>query len=205
MKILSVNIGKPKEVIWRGDKVLTSIFKQAASLPQEVNVLGLVNDTQSDKRHHGGDHKALYCYDNAHYSYWKKELDWDDWNYGLFGENLSTSGFLDDEVEIGDIYKMGDIQVQVIQPRFPCSRLNIRFSNPSMVKLFANSRRHGIYLKVLTEGSIKVGDKIELVEKGTFNLSIQQVVDCFYDKNAKMATRIALNPLIPKGLKKDFS
>ncbi len=203
---MSLNIGQPRKVSWQGKDIITSIYKKPSNELQAVTNIGLINDTQSDKKYHGGWDKALYSYDMSYYDYWRKTLKRNDLEPGMFGENLSTVGMPDHEIYAGDIFELGSIIIQAIQPRFPCARLNLRFNDSTMVKQFAHSKRHGIYYKVLKEGALQVGDTIQKVEKSEIAITIEDIVHSYYDKknNLRIINAINEHPLFPESLKKDF-
>lgn len=184
MKLLSLNVGRPQEFNWAGKIVRTSIFKNPVSDRRKVSFTNIEGDEQSDLNVHGGINKAIYAYDASHYHHWKNILQREDWQFGMFGENLTTSGLPDDKARIGDIYQMGTASLQVIQPRFPCFKLNIRFGLRDMIERFMEQKRNGIYFKVVEEGTIQVNDEIKLVKPSTFNVSIPEYVNCYYSKGA---------------------
>lgn len=182
MKLVSLNIGKPKEFTWIGKTVRTSIFKNPVNDQRKVSFLNIEGDEQSDLSVHGGINKAVYAYDLSNYDHWKKVLHREDWKHGMFGENLTTSGLPDDEVKIGAIYQIGTAKFKVIQPRFPCFKLNIRFGLPDMIERFMDQKRNGVYFKVVEEGGIQVNDEIKLAEPSLYNVSINDYVSCYYSK-----------------------
>lgn len=182
MKLISVNVGKPKELIWMGKPVLTSIFKHPVSDRRKVSFLNIEGDEQSDLRVHGGINKAVYAYDVSHYDHWKNVLPREDWQYGMFGENLTTAELLDTEVKIGDIYQIGTAKLQVIQPRFPCVKLNIRFGLQDMMERFIQEKRNGIYFRVVEEGTVQINDEIKLVSPSIYDVTITDYVNCYYSK-----------------------
>ncbi len=136
MKLLSLNVGLPQTYSYQGKEVATSIFKSAVEGSRSVSKTNIEGDGQGDLVHHGGEMKAVYSYDIAYYEHWKNILQRNDWNYGLFGENLTTKGLTDDKVLIGNIYKIGSVYLKAIQPRFPCYKLNIRFEMHDMLQQF---------------------------------------------------------------------
>ncbi len=206
MKLLSLNVGQPQEVEWEGEMVTTSIFKSAVSDRRQVSFLNIEGDKQSDLRYHGGVDKAVYSYDISYYDHWKNHLQREDWNAGLFGENPTTQGMPDDVIKIGNIYKIGTATLQAIQPRFPCFRINIRFDLPDMIAHFYEQRRHGTYFRVLEEGYLQVGDAIELIEPSPFDITIQDVTECFITKgkNKEKLTKILQIPYLPASLQNVF-
>ncbi|CAA6825473.1 MAG: MOSC domain-containing protein [uncultured Aureispira sp.] len=204
MKLLSLNVGQPKTVSWKGKEVETSIFKYPVDGQKAVSLLNIEGDKQADLRYHGGRDKAIYSYDKADYTAWKKQIDREEWPFGLFGENLTTEGLDESEVQIGAIYQIGSVLIQATQPRIPCFKLNICFEREDMTALFYNFKRYGIYFRVLEAGVLKAGDAIELVEKGAYSISIAEIVACFTSKgkDKKMLQQILDIPILPDGLRK---
>jgi MOSC domain-containing protein YiiM len=162
VKLLSVNVGGPREVEWRGETVRTSIWKAPVTGRVAVRRTNLAGDEQSDLRVHGGAAKAVYVYPHEHYAYWERELGVA-LGFGNFGENLTTSGLLEAEVAIGDRLRIGSAEFEVTQPRVPCFKLGIRFGRPDLVKRFLAAGRSGFYLAVLREGELAAGDAIERI------------------------------------------
>jgi len=185
MRVVSVNVGKPTEIEWMGKTVRTSIFKHPVTGTRKVSFLNIEGDEQSDLQVHGGINKAVYTYDIIYYEHWKTILPREDWQYGMFGENITTVGMTDDEVKIGSIYHVGTAKLQVVQPRFPCFKLNIRFALPGMIDQFIQQQRNGIYFKVVEEGIVQVNDEIKLVVPSPYNVSIADYVNCYYSKGSE--------------------
>jgi MOSC domain-containing protein YiiM len=192
VNLVSINVGGPKEISWMGNPVRTSIFKTPVSGARKVSFTNIEGDEQSDLNVHGGVNKAVYAYDLSHYDHWKKILQRDDWQYGMFGENLTTSGLVDNEVKIGAIYQVGTAKFQVIQPRFPCFKLNIRFALQDMIERFMEQKRNGIYFKVVEEGVIQVNDEIKLNTTSSCNVSIAEYANCYYSKGSNKSVVKAL-------------
>ena len=176
MKIISVNVGLPREVAWKGKTVTTGIYKEP--LPGSVNVrtLNLEGDGQADLSVHGGRSKAVYAYPSEHYGFWRGELPDMALPWGMFGENLSTAGLLEEEVRIGDEFRIGTTRVQVTEPRMPCYKLGIRFGRPDMVKRFLQSQRSGFYFAVAQEGRVQAGDAIEYATRASHGVTVADVV-----------------------------
>jgi len=160
MKIVSVNTGLPREVLWHGQVVTTGIFKEPVEGRIAVRKLNLDGDRQADLTVHGGEYKAVYCYPVAHYKYWRQELPGRQLPMGMFGENFTIDGLLEDSVRIGDEFSVGSAGVIVTQPRLPCYKLGVRFQSDDMVKRFLASGRTGFYLAVTREGEVGAGDEI---------------------------------------------
>jgi MOSC domain-containing protein YiiM len=145
MRIVSLNIGLPRDVVWHGQPVTTGIYKHPVQGPVRARKLDLDGDRQADLTVHGGEYKAVYVYPVEHYAYWKKKLPGRDLPPGVFGENFTTEGLLETEVHIGDRFAIGSAEFTVTQPRLPCYKLGIRFEADDMVKKFLASRRTGFY------------------------------------------------------------
>ena len=206
MKVLSVNTGRPQDQEWNGQMVRTSIFKTPVEGKRKISFLNIEGDEQANLRVHGGRNKAVYAYDISDYVYWKKVLQRDEWPCGLFGENLTTDGLLDTAVRIGDVYRIGTAILQAVQPRFPCTKLNVRFRLPDMMEQFMAQKRNGIYFKVLEEGFVEKGDTIVLTEKSAYPVTIQDYVNCYYTKGKERAVveTILSIPFLPEGQRKTF-
>lgn len=172
MKVISVNVGLPREVAANGGIVSTGIFKNAVPGAIRVERLNLVGDRQADLTVHGGTHKAVYAYPSENYAYWQHELAENDLPWGMFGENLTTEGLHESAVYIGDRYRVGTAELIVTQPRVPCYKLGIRFGRPEMIKLFLHSGRSGFYFAVVQEGEVKAGDSVELLNREANSLSV---------------------------------
>lgn len=207
MHLASLNIAQPRTVEWDGALLTTSIFKIPVDHGCRVTFLGIEGDTQSDRHHHGGPDKAVYAYDLDHYRHWKTVLDWQDWAPGLFGENLTTEGLIDRDVLIGDLYRIGSVLLRVVQPRFPCTRLNARFGMGDMIRRFNEQRRHGIYFRVEQEGVLTAGDGIALVERSPHGISVEDVAVCYLSegRDRSMGEAIIGVPFLPEVLRRRFS
>jgi MOSC domain-containing protein YiiM len=179
MKLISVNVGLPREVIWKGKTVSTGIFKQPVSERVIVRSLNLDGDGQADLTVHGGADKAVYVYPFEHYDYWQRELPDTELPLGIFGENFTTTGLREEEVNIGDRFHIGTVKLMVTQPRLPCYKLGIRFGRPDMVKRFLASRRTGFYFRVLQEGEVGTGDTLELVTRDDNNITVADITQLY--------------------------
>lgn len=166
MKVLSVNVGKSKEVIFRDKIFKTGIYKQSISGEVQVNKFNLLGDEQVDKRVHGGLWKAVYVYPFEHFSVWEKRFPKLELNFGSFGENITSKGLLENEICIGDILQIGTCKFTVTEPRLPCFKFNIRLDEPKAAKFMVEKSLSGFYLRVLEEGNISEGNKIKVIEKG---------------------------------------
>ena len=175
MKIISVNLGLPRLVLRDGEPVSTGIFKEPVTHRVMMRRLNLDGDRQSDLSVHGGPEKAVYVYPSEHYEFWKRELPDMDLPWGVFGENFTTTGLLETEVNIGDKFRIGATEVMVTQPRMPCYKLGIRFGRADIIKRFLVSERTGFYLSVLKEGEVGAGDEIELLERNAAGVKVVEV------------------------------
>lgn len=200
MKLLSVNVSLPKEVLYRGRTVTTSIFKEPVDGRVMLRTLNLDGDGQADLMGHGGIYKAAYAYSIENYDYWKRELARTDFTFGQFGENFTVEGMLEDEIHVGDVFRVGGALVEVTQPRVPCYKLGIKMGLPRFVKTFLASCRVGFYLRVLEEGEVDAGDGFEYVRTETERMTVREICHLLYFDikdldGARKALRIrALSP-----------
>jgi MOSC domain-containing protein YiiM len=178
-RILSVCVAKPKTVEYGRRQVSTSIFKEAVKGKISLRKLNLEGDEQADLTVHGGPDKALYVYPSEHYAWWRQEMPDVEFDFGKFGENLTTEGLMEDKVFIGDQFQMGTAIVQVSQPRLPCYKLGIRFGRTDIIKKFMQSCRSGIYFSVLQEGELGTGDPIKYLRSDEHKISVQEVARLF--------------------------
>jgi MOSC domain-containing protein YiiM len=162
MRIETVAVGQPRVVPWRGRDVRTSIFKSPVAGRVRVVRHNVEGDRQSDRSVHGGEYKAVYTYSAEHYDWWKAELG-RELEPANFGENLTISGFDESAVSIGDVFRIGDAELEAAAPRLPCFKLGLRYADPDMVKVFAEAGRWGIYFRVVTEGVLAAGDEVERI------------------------------------------
>jgi MOSC domain-containing protein YiiM len=174
--ILSVNVGQPRLVPLGNNTVATAIFKYPVETAVAVRGHNLEGDRQADLRVHGGPYKAVYLYPSEHYQFWKEQLGVPDLPFGAFGENLTTAGFTEEDVYVGDQFRAGTATLQVTQPRMPCYKLNLRFDRSDMVKRFWLSVRPGIYFSIVKEGELAKSDAIEKIADGAERVSVADVV-----------------------------
>ncbi|WP_026073137.1 MOSC domain-containing protein [Nodosilinea nodulosa] len=175
MRLTSVNVGLPRDVIWKGKTIKTGIFKDPISARVMVRSLNLDGDGQADLTVHGGADKAIYVYPFEHYDYWRSELPDTELTPGIFGENFTVTGLQEEDVNIGDRFQIGAVNLIVTQPRMPCYKLGIRFGRPDMVKRFLDSRRTGFYFRVLQEGEVEAGDAIEQTSRDSNNITVADI------------------------------
>ena len=176
MKLVSVQVGQPREVSWRGRSATTGIFKEAIKGSVMLRTLNLDGDAQADLTVHGGLTKAVYAYPAEHYEYWRNEFPRMELPYGMFGENFTTEGLLEKEVNIGDRFRVGGAEVVVTEPRVPCYKLGIKFGRADILKRFLVSRRSGFYLAVLREGDVQAGDSIERLGRDENGVSVADII-----------------------------
>ena len=182
MQVLSTNIGNLTKITWNGKVLSTGIFKYPTSSPLVLDKETVANDSIADRRVHGGIHKACYLFSVKHYPYWKKRYPDLEWNWGMFGENLSVSEMDETQIRIGDIYKIGSALVQISQPREPCFKLGVRFGNQQILKEFIEYGFPGAYVKVLEEGQVSSGDNLSLVKPSDNLLTVHQFFQLLYAK-----------------------
>ena len=206
MKLISVNVGLPRNIIWRGRPVRSSIWKNPVEGRVRVSTLNLDGDQQSDLSVHGGVDKAIYVYPREHYSYWHIQLPEVDLPWGGFGENFTTEGLLEDQVQIGDRLRTGSAEFIVTQPRLPCFKLGIRFDRPDIVKRFLRSKRTGFYLAVLREGEVAGGDPIEFTDRQVSGVTVTDLVNLYTldSENQELLRRAAELPSLPDDWKDFF-
>lgn len=206
MRLISCNVGLPREVDWSGRTVLTSIWKSPVERRVRVDRLNLQGDRQSDLSVHGGPDKAVYVYPSEHYSYWAREFPQMTLVSGAFGENFTSEGLLEDQVKIGDRLRVGSAHFQVTQPRMPCYKLGLRFGRDDMVKRFLASGRTGFYLSVLEEGEVGTGDAIEFSARDDHNVTVADIAALYsHDSdNQTLLHRAVGVPALPEGWRDYF-
>ena len=165
-RLLSVNVGLPRDIEWRGRTVHTGIWKEPVQGRRRVGRLNVEGDGQGDLGGHGGEQRAVFVYQIESYRYWQERLGRRDFTHGQFGENFTIEGLPDDEVCIGDRYRIGTALFEVTQPRVTCYRVGIRTNEPQMAALLTSSGRPGFYFRVLEEGEVGAGDPIVPVARG---------------------------------------
>ena len=186
MRVLSVNVGLPRAVIWRGKTVTTGIYKQPVSGRVRVRTLNLDGDRQADLRVHGGPDKAVYAYPSEFYEVWSRERPDLDFGPGILGENLTTQGLLDDDVAVGDRFRVGTAELVVTQPRLPCFKLGIKMGRDEFVTEFLERGLYGFYLAVLREGEVEegeveAGDPIIELERDPHRFGVTEVARLYLD------------------------
>jgi len=196
MKVVSVNVGLPREVMWHGRSVTTGIYKQPVEGRVALRRLNLDGDRQADLSVHGGKDKAVYYYPVEHYEYWKKELPGRELPMGMFGENFTTDGLLEESVHLGDRFSVGSAEVVATQPRLPCYKLGVRFQSDDMVRRFLASGRTGFYLAVTREGEVGAGDEIKVISRDDNAVPVSEITRLYiakrYDEDDLTSLRRAL-------------
>jgi ferredoxin-NADP reductase/MOSC domain-containing protein YiiM len=205
-RLLSLNVGGPREVRWQGKTVRTAIWKEPVEGPRMVRRINIDGDDQADRLAHGGEHRAVFVYQIESYRHWERELGRDDFGYGQFGENFTVDGLADDVVCLGDRYRIGDALFEVTQPRVTCYRVGIRMDDPAMPSLLVAHHRPGFYLRVLEVGTVQAGDEIVKVADGPEGLTIAQVDALLYlpNKSRALMERALRVPALSEGWKGSF-
>jgi MOSC domain-containing protein YiiM len=184
MKLLSVNVGQPREIPSPDGLVWTGIYKEPVQGRVMLRRLNLEGDGQADLQHHGGVYQAVYAYPYENYSHWARALGRDDLTFGQFGENLTVEGLTEDTAHIGDVFRIGGAVVQVTQPRIPCYKLGLRMGSAEFPKQFLESGRVGFYLRVVEEGDVGSGDAIERLKTDPEQLTVREVIRiAFFDRD----------------------
>jgi MOSC domain-containing protein YiiM len=208
MKVLSVNVGLPRKILFNGQIITTAIFKDPVKGSISLRKLNLDGDKQADLTVHGGLDKAVYSYPSEHYDYWRKQFPNTDLVWGMFGENFTTEGLFEDAVNVGDQFQIGSAKLVATQPRMPCYKLGVRFGRMDVIRRFMASGRPGIYFKVLTEGEVQRDDKIKIIRRDKNNVTVKDIVSLYIARNdidnietMKRATKIRD---LPEGWRHEF-
>ena len=205
-KLISINISLPKEVDFEGQRVVTGIFKEPIEGRIILRTLNLDGDKQADLTVHGGPDKAGYAYPIEHYEFWRKVYPDMKMSNGMLGENFTTEGLMEADVNVGDIFRIGSSKVIATQPRMPCYKLGVKFGRMDVLKKFLASGRSGIYFKVLEEGEVGAGDSIIQIKKDTNRVSISDIVRLYASdrENIKLMRRAVKVEALPDGWKDYF-
>jgi len=198
--LVSVNVGMPKDVSWQGKTVYTGVWKRPVDGPAMVRRLNIDGDGQGDLGGHGGEQRAVLVYQIQSYDHWQRHFGRDDFSHGQFGENLTVSGLPDDEVCIGDRYRIGEAEFEVTQPRVTCYRVGMRVGEPELPALLVSHHRPGFYMRVITEGRIQAGDAIVKTRTGPGALSVADTDALLYlpDRDpAKLRIALEIPALSP--------
>jgi len=204
LELVSVNVGLPRPIDTPNGPVLSAIFKSPTEKRVRARRHNLEGDGQADLSAHGGENKAVYGYPHEHYSTWGVELGRDDLGPGQFGENLTTTGLLETEVCVGDLFRIGSAVLEVSQPRSPCFKLGIRMGDPTFVRRFLQSGRPGFYFRIVEEGALQRGDMIERIERGASGITIYEVWDLSFgdvDDPERLDAALGITTLGPEWIK----
>ncbi len=188
MRIVSTNIGNPTTFLWNGMEEKTGIFKYPVSEPLFLGKTDVKKDVVIDRKHHAGINKACFLFSADEYTYWKKEYPDLDWDWGMFGENLTVEGLDESIIRIGDIYKIGSALIQVSQPREPCYKLGVRFKDQKVLKKYIENGRPGTYVRVLEEGEVQKDDHVELQQQSKNTLTVNQFFHLMFAKKKPAET-----------------
>jgi ferredoxin-NADP reductase/MOSC domain-containing protein YiiM len=205
-RLLSVNVGLPQDLTWHGRTVYTAVWKKPVQGPLQARRLNLDGDGQGDLAGHGGEQRAVFVYQIESYQYWQDQLGRDDFEYGQFGENFTVAGLGDDQVCIGDRYRIGDALFEVTQPRVTCYRVGIRMNDPQIPALLVSRHRPGFYLRVLREGAVQAGDDITQVATGPQAMTVAEADALLYlpGHPRKQLLRALQIPALSEGWKASF-
>ncbi len=199
MKIISTNLAKPSTFIWNGRETSTGIFKKPTDAPIYLTKNDVLKDEVSDRLHHGGYYKACYLFASEHYPYWKNLYPDLDWSWGMFGENLTMTGFDERAVYLGAIYKVGECVVQISQYREPCHKFAHKFGTQGVIKQFIDYGLGGTYLSILEEGNVTVGDEFTLLEEPKEKVTVAELFRLVFskEKNQELLKIAAASLAIP--------
>jgi MOSC domain-containing protein YiiM len=208
MNVVSVNVGLPREVIWQSRTVKTGIFKEPVVGRVKVRKLNLDGDRQADLTVHGGPTKAAYAYPTEHYPFWRAEFPDINMPWGMFGENLTVEGLLEDEMNIGDKLGAGSAEFMVTQPRIPCYKLDIKFGRKDIIPHFLRSLCSGFYLAVLKEGEVGAGDAIQVLSRAERSVTVADVVRLYIERrrmNSNLLHRALQSEALPTSWRDYFA
>ncbi|WP_018500920.1 MOSC domain-containing protein [Parafrankia discariae] len=204
--LLSVNVGMPKDVLWQGRTVHTGVWKSSVAGPRMVRRLNIDGDGQGDLRGHGGENRAVLVYQIDSYNYWQRHFGRDDFVHGQFGENLTVDGLPDDEVCVGDRYRIGEAEFEVTQPRVTCYRVGMRLGEPDLPALLVAHHRPGFYLRVITEGHVQAGDEIVRTRTGPERFTVADIDALLYlpDRDPERLRAALRIPALSPGWRSSF-
>lgn len=183
MKVVSVNIGKKRLIHWNGKEEYTGIYKKPVDHPIVLGDHDVVGDDVVDRKYHGGVDMACYIYSADHYPFWKEKYPNLDWDFGMFGENITIEGLNEKDFQLGDTYKLGTATVQIAQPRKPCYKLGIRFGTQAILKQYINANYPGIYLRIIEKGEVRIGDTFEKIKSHHEGIGFLETYRLQYDQD----------------------
>ena len=206
MQVISVNVGQPRKVLWNDQIVETGIFKEAVEGRVAVRRLNIDGDHQADLEVHGGLDKAIYAYPAEHYPFWREQFPEMELPWGMFGENLTLTGLLEDTVHIGDLFQVGSAKLMVTQPRLPCFKLGIKFGRDDILKRFLVSGMTGFYFAVLEEGEVAAGDPISLLHQDEHLVQVADIVRLYREDkyNLDLIRRVVAVEALPEEWREYF-
>ncbi|MFY0600527.1 MAG: MOSC domain-containing protein [Cyclobacteriaceae bacterium] len=207
MKLDAISVGKPREVKLDGRTITTSIFKTPVSGPQKVYFNHIEGDQQSDLKLHGGPTRPISVYASEYYDFWKDIFKIDELPWGYFGENLNiTGGVFETEINVGDRFSIGNVELEALQPRFPCHKLGMKLGDKKWIKFFLESRKTGFYFGVLKEGTIKAGDTVTRTYTNHNSITMDDITDLYLiNRNNKPLLQKALGvERLPQSWKEYF-
>jgi MOSC domain-containing protein YiiM len=206
MRVISLNVGRPRLVVSNGRPVSTGIYKAPAEGRVMLRSLNLDGDRQADLSVHGGPSKAAYAYPSEHYGYWRDELPGAELPWGMFGENFTTEGLGESTVNVGDRFRVGEAEVTVTQPRLPCYKLGIKFGRADIIKRFLASGRVGFYFSVQREGEVGAGDPVELIGRDGNGVTVADLLRLYVGDGGDVETlrRAVAVEALPEGWREHF-
>jgi MOSC domain-containing protein YiiM len=206
VKLISVNVALPRLATYRVQTVKTGIYKQAVSGPIQLRTLNLDGDRQADLAVHGGPFKAVYGYPSEHYEFWAKELPGTQMPWGMFGENFTTEGLFEQDLHVGDRFKLGSAVIVVRQPRIPCYKLAVKFRREDILARFLRSGRSGFYFSVEQEGIVQSGNEFEFLSRDRGAITIAEMNRLFVDDrfNRELIDKALDTPALPEDWKDHF-
>jgi len=207
MKLISVNVARPRLILYRNSTVSTGIFKQPVNGPLQLRTLNLDGDRQADLAVHGGPFKAVYAYPSEHYAFWREELPGTNLPWGMFGENFTTWGLFETELHIGDRLEIGTAILMVRQPRIPCFKLAAKFHRTDILARFLRSGRSGFYFSVEQEGIVEAGNQFELLTRDAQGITIAEMNVLFADDkyNRLLLDKALATPALPEDWRDFFA
>ena len=207
MKLISLNVARPRLAVYKGTTINTGIFKEPVTGPVQLSTLNLEGDRQADLSVHGGPHKAVYAYPSEHYAYWHKELPGVNLPWGMFGENFTTSGLSEDELHVGDRFQIGSATVMVRQPRVPCYKLAAKFQRDDILERFLHSGRSGFYFSVEQEGLVPSGAPFKFISQDRRGITIAEMNRLFVSEkyNRELLQKALDTASLPEEWREYFS
>ncbi len=206
MKVISTNLGQPKTIQWKGKSIQTGIYKKEVVAGIFLSKFGVIGDSVMNTKVHGGIDKSCYLFSTDHYEFWRKQYPNLDWEWGMFGENLSIKDLDETKIAIGDIIQIGEAIVEVSQPRLPCFKLGVKFKSQAVLKQYLNTTHTGAYVRVLKEGKVSKEDDIYLLEQQRDSLSLAQVYSIFgaNKKDKSLIDKALTLDSLSESIKKDL-